>query len=90
FLGPDAAALHIAVALRKPTVGIVGGGHPGRFQPWGDPAINHVCSVPMECFGCNWTCRYATTRCVTEVPPDVVAGALRAALGAVHATGTIA
>ena len=79
FLAPDAAALHVAVALGKPTVGIVGGGHFGRFHPWGDPAINHVCSVPMECFGCNWTCRFATTRCVTEVTPEAVARALASA-----------
>ena len=82
FLGPDAGALHVAVALGLPTVGIVGGGHWGRFQPWGDPARNHVCTVPLECFGCNWSCCYDTVRCVAEVPPEEVARALRAALRA--------
>ncbi|HEX7241681.1 MAG TPA: glycosyltransferase family 9 protein, partial [Longimicrobiaceae bacterium] len=77
FLAPDAAALHVAVALGKPTVGILGGGHYGRFHPWGDPERNRICSVPMECYGCNWTCRFATTRCVLEVTPEQVAGALR-------------
>ncbi|MET0396572.1 MAG: glycosyltransferase family 9 protein [Longimicrobiaceae bacterium] len=83
FLGPDAGALHVAVALGMPTVGIVGGGHWGRFQPWGDPARNHVCTVRLECFGCDWNCRYDTVRCVAEVQPEEVARALRAALGAV-------
>lgn len=83
FLGPDAGALHVAVALGLPTVGIVGGGHWGRFQPWGDPARNHVLTVRLECFGCDWSCRYDTVRCVAEVAPQEVARALRAALGAV-------
>ncbi|HEX8273656.1 MAG TPA: glycosyltransferase family 9 protein [Longimicrobiaceae bacterium] len=90
FLGPDAGALHVAVALGLPTVGIVGGGHWGRFQPWGDPARNHVCTVPLECFGCGWSCRYETVRCVAEVPPEEVARALRSAMRALPAPEALA
>ena len=36
-LSVDSAALHIAATLQKPVVGIIGGGHYGRFYPWGDP-----------------------------------------------------
>ncbi len=38
----DAAPLHLATALRRPVVGVVGDGHGGRFYPWGDPATSRV------------------------------------------------
>lgn len=72
-LSADSAALHLAVALGKPTVGILGGGHYGRFQPWGDPVLNRICNVPMACYGCNWTCIYPVTRCVRDISPALVA-----------------
>lgn len=33
----ETAGLHLAITLGIPTVGIVGGGHYGRFVTWGDP-----------------------------------------------------
>src|SRR5262249_53088473 len=39
FLSQETAALHIATAMQKPVVGIVGGGHYGRFFPWGAPGL---------------------------------------------------
>ena len=68
-LGADAAALHIAVTLGKPTVALVGGGHPGRFYPWGDPEINRVVTHRLPCYGCNWRCLYSTFRCIQEIEP---------------------
>jgi len=60
--------LHIATALRKPVVGIVGGGHFGRFYPWGDPETSRVVNLPMDCYGCNWHCRYDRLRCIQDIP----------------------
>lgn len=82
-LGPDSATLHVAVALRKPTVCILGGGQPGRFQPWGSPELNYVAVKPMDCFGCDWKCRYETMRCVQELDPLVVRDQLARALNGV-------
>jgi len=64
----DTAALHLAVALHKPTVGIMGGGHYGRFYPWGDPEINRVVNKNMDCYFCNWHCKYDIARCIQEIP----------------------
>ncbi len=80
-IAPDNAALHVAIALHKPSVGIVGGGHFGRFQPWGNENKNRVACLPMDCFGCNWRCRYATVRCIAEIPPRSIAHELQVALG---------
>jgi len=85
-LGPDSAPLHVGVALGKPTASIVGGGHWGRFHPWGDPALNRVVHLPMGCYGCGWACPYETMRCVQDIAPAAVARELRAALAAAPGT----
>ena len=72
--------MHIAAALRKPMVGILGGGHFGRFYPWGDPRLSRVAHVPMECYWCNWSCRYETVRCIREISPAVIAREIGALL----------
>lgn len=69
----DAAPMHIAVALGKPVAGVIGGGHFGRFYPWGDPALARVVNKPMDCYGCGWACKYDTVRCVREIPPELAA-----------------
>jgi len=66
---PDAAPLHIATALRKPVLGVMGGGHGSRFYPWGDPNLSRVVRKNMDCYGCNWECKYQTMRCIQEIPP---------------------
>jgi ADP-heptose:LPS heptosyltransferase len=78
-LGADAAAIHIAIALGKPTVAVLGGGHFGRFLPWGGEA-NRIAIRQLECYGCDWTCIHETVRCVLEISPSVVAAELREAL----------
>jgi ADP-heptose:LPS heptosyltransferase len=73
---PDAAPLHIATAFRKPAVGLLGGGQFGRFHPWGDAAVARVVHKPMDCYGCDWNCRYQTMRCIQEISPNDAARAL--------------
>jgi ADP-heptose:LPS heptosyltransferase len=79
-LGPDSAPLHVGIAVGTPTVCILGGGHYGRFHPWGDRGRNRVAHRPMDCYGCDWRCPFATVRCVQEIAPGVVARELEAAL----------
>ena len=86
-LGPDSAPLHVGIGLGKPTACIVGGGHFGRFHPWGDPALNRVVHLPMGCYGCGWACPYETMRCVQDIAPHSVARELRAALAAAPGEG---
>lgn len=73
ILSQETAALHAAVAIRKPVVGIVGGGHYGRFYPWGDTKLSKPVNKLMDCYGCNWLCKYETIRCIQEIPPADVA-----------------
>lgn len=76
FIGMDTSGLHIAIATNVPTIGIVGGGHFGRFVPWGDPETNIFLTYKMECFNCNWIC-VTNMECVRNVSPHDVADATK-------------
>jgi len=71
-LSNETAALHLATALKKPTVGVVGGGYFGRFYPWGDPDFNLTAFHRMECFYCSWDCIYPEIRCIHEIQPGKI------------------
>ena len=68
LLTNETSAVHIAAAVGTRCVCILGGGHFGRFMPYPEEcgrdgplpvsAVEH-----MDCFGCNWLCRFDT-------PPD--------------------
>lgn len=73
LLTQETAAVHMATALGKPVIGIVGGGHFGRFYPWGNPERSRVLHKPMDCYGCNWICKYETVRCIQEVDTQYAA-----------------
>jgi ADP-heptose:LPS heptosyltransferase len=57
-LSNDTAAIHISAAFNRPTICIMGGGHFGRFWPYGNLTRNQILSHDMPCFGCGWECRY--------------------------------
>lgn len=66
----ESAVAHLAVALRRPTVVVLGGGHFGLFAPWG----RRIAPVrwiwnPIPCYGCNWNCPYPKNLCISEISP---------------------
>ncbi len=77
ILAVETAAIHLGVMLRKPTVGILGGGHFNRFYPWGDPVINRVANIQMDCYNCNWQCKYDSIRCIEDITPESIAKELK-------------
>jgi len=56
----DTSGVHIACATNTPSIAIIGGGHYGRFLPYGLEKVNpednlpHVAYSEMECFNCDW------------------------------------
>lgn len=76
-LSTDSASLHLSVSLKKPVVGIMGGGHYGRFYPWGDPNLHRVVNKPMDCYWCNWRCIFPNVRCIEEIEPIRIASELQ-------------
>ena len=77
FVGGESGPLHIAVAAGTPTLGIVGGGHPLRFYPWGDPSRHRIINKTMDCYNCNWHCIYPTIRCLEEISAKQVIAELQ-------------
>lgn len=72
LLSMDSAALHIGISLGIATVGIVGGGHYGRFVPWGEEERNLCLSKILDCFHCNWICVREKAECIEDVTPQAV------------------
>lgn len=77
-LGAETGTAHMASALAVPQVVVLGGGHFGRFMPYS--ASTRAVILPLDCYGCNWACRFATAHCVQDVAPVVIEQALRHAL----------
>jgi ADP-heptose:LPS heptosyltransferase len=69
----ETAALHLGIVSNIPTIGIVGGGHYGRFVPWGDPAKHLFMTKKTDCFHCNWKCCKNEVECIKSVSPQEVA-----------------
>lgn len=81
LISNDSVLAHIGVATDRPVVTIGGGGHPGQFFPWWNPARHRVAWVDLDCRGCNWRCKYDHFKCIDEVSVGDVLDHARAALG---------
>ncbi|MDR1792462.1 MAG: glycosyltransferase family 9 protein [Bacteroidales bacterium] len=66
IIGNETAASHIAVAVRTPSICLLGGGHFGRFQPYPpqiaspeeQSILPKIVFKKMDCFGCGWICPF--------------------------------
>lgn len=79
-LGNDTGILHLAAALKKPSLVIMAGGEPGRFFPYGTA---RVVRRPVPCEGCRWLCPYAEPHCISEIDVEAVRRALMDVLEAI-------
>jgi ADP-heptose:LPS heptosyltransferase len=73
-VGVETGTAHMACAVGTSNVVLVGGGHFGRFLPY-SPLTSLVC-LPLDCFGCNWRCRYSTPHCTRDIVPRALAEAI--------------
>lgn len=77
----DTSPVHIAVALKKPNLCVLGGGHFGKISLYGYPDINHWVYIKRECFGDGWQCArhlsgQACTPCLDAISPSLVLDSL--------------
>lgn len=63
----ETSTAHIAAALNRPALVIIGGGHYGWFAPWRRSAAQVWLTKPLPCFNCNWRCPYPTPLCLTDI-----------------------
>ena len=77
-VGVETSLAHIAGALAVPQVIVLGGGHFGRFMPVHRTTTAVI--LPLECFACNWSCRYTRPYCIRSIRPETVAQAVERSL----------
>ncbi|MEQ1749204.1 MAG: glycosyltransferase family 9 protein [Prosthecobacter sp.] len=75
-LAPDSAPAHIATALDKPGVFLLGGGHFGIFAPWHRSAQQVWLREVMDCYQCRWICHHSEAFCITKIQPQEIANSL--------------
>jgi ADP-heptose:LPS heptosyltransferase len=89
LISNETSAVHIAAAVKTPSVCILGGGHFGRFLPYPEKVVNCkpvAVFKKMACFGCNWKCNQphnvnGCVPCIEQIEmPDVIS-AVDVALG---------
>lgn len=73
-VGEETGLAHISCAVGTPNVILVGGGHFGRFMPYSN--LTSVVTLSLECFGCNWQCKYGYPFCVKDILPELIYKAL--------------
>ncbi|GFO64365.1 class I SAM-dependent methyltransferase [Geomonas paludis] len=77
-VGAESGLAHAAAAVGTPHVVLLGGGHFGRFMPYA--ATTTAAVLPLECFGCNWKCRYPRHHCIGGVGSRTIAVAMELSL----------
>lgn len=68
-LASDSAPAHLAVAMNKPGVFVLGGGHYGMFAPWRRSALQVWLNHPESCYQCQWNCVHPEPICITQIDP---------------------
>ncbi len=74
-VGAETGLGHLACAVGVPNVIVIGGGHVGRFMPYA--STTSLVTLLLECFDCDWTCKYKRAHCVADVAPEVLEFAVR-------------
>ncbi len=77
----DSAVGHIACAVGTPNVIIIGGGQFGRFFPY-SPLTAVVCH-PMQCYQCNWACKFPRPYCIQNISSISLSEAIRETLNGI-------
>ena len=72
--GVESAPCHIATAIGVPSVVLTGGGHFGRFVPYSN--LQTLVNKEMDCYGCNWQCKYERVYCMEEIRVEEVVSAV--------------
>lgn len=76
-LGAESGLAHLCCAVGLPNAIVLGGGHFGRFCPSSPKTVAAV--LPLDCYFCNWQCRYSRPHCVKDLAAGVVARAVELA-----------
>jgi len=81
FVGNDSGIAHIAAAVNTPSVVIFGSSNRDHWRPWTD-SPNEIVYKQFPCQPCpGYECKeFGQPRCILEVSPDSVFGAIKKVL----------
>lgn len=72
FIGNDSGFTHIAKALNKNRIAIIGCGSSGIFFPYLNSENEKLIFKPVDCAGCEWRCIHSKRYCIENVTPEEV------------------
>jgi ADP-heptose:LPS heptosyltransferase len=72
----ETATAHLATALDRNTIVLIGGGHYGEFGPWRRSPRQVWLTERMDCFGCDWRCIHPAPYCLTQVAANLLVEAV--------------
>jgi len=64
YIGNDTGISHIASLVVPKVLMLLGGGTFLRFFPWPNREGQHVFFYGLDCFDCNWRCKYSKCYCL--------------------------
>ena len=82
-VGNDTGLTHFATLCACRVLVILGGGTFGRFFPWPGARNQYVVYRSMECYDCDWQCKFSTRRCLEAVDPGQVVALVHGVLAGV-------
>ena len=65
----DTGLAHLASLVSPRTIVILGGGTFGRFLPWPGATNQYILFHALDCFDCDWRCKFAEKECHLLVGP---------------------
>lgn len=68
----DSGFAHFASLVVPKCVIILGGGTFGRFFPWPSAENQYVIYNALDCFDCDWQCKYPQKICLSHISPSKV------------------
>lgn len=76
YFGNDTGPMHIAAALNKPLIALMGGGTWPRFLPSAE--VSAVFTQELPCFYCRWEyCIFEDAPCIKQIDPEAVKHTVR-------------
>jgi ADP-heptose:LPS heptosyltransferase len=66
-IGNDTGLSHLASLIADPVIVILGGGTFRRYFPWNKNANHYTIYHGLDCFDCDWECRYSQRLCMNMV-----------------------
>jgi ADP-heptose:LPS heptosyltransferase len=72
YIGNDTGFSHFASLVVPRCLILTGGGTHGRFFPWPGATNQYVVYFGLECFDCDWRCKYPQRLCLVRLDTDSV------------------